>query len=55
MTATGTPSILLAAYMGHTSVATTAEYSKLATRYLQAVQGWPRGEFRLLHIEPEAT
>ncbi len=46
MTATGVPSLLLAAYMGHSSVKTTATYSKLATRYTATVMGWERGDFR---------
>lgn len=47
MTASGVPSILLAAYMGHSSQATTAGYSKLAARYEHVARDWKRGEFRL--------
>lgn len=47
-TATGVPSNMLAAYMGHASTATTREYDKLAPTYQHQVQGWTRGEFRLL-------
>lgn len=49
MTATGVPSLLLRAYMGHTSEATTAGYSQLAALYAQEVREWPRGELRFLH------
>lgn len=48
MTATGVPSILLAAYMGHTSTETTAGYAGMATRYVAAVTEWKRGEFELM-------
>lgn len=48
MTATGVPSLLLAAHMGHRSVATTAGYAELAARFERAVVGWGRGELRLL-------
>jgi integrase len=48
MTATGQPSLLLAAHLGHASAQTTAEYTKLATRYVAAVRGWPRGQVELL-------
>ncbi len=62
MTATGTPSLLLQAYMGHVSNATTGDYAKLSSKYAAAVQDWPRGEFRfrqklstILHIvEPQS-
>ena len=47
MTATGVPTALLAAYMGHASAATTFGYAQAAARHVQAVAGWPRGEFRL--------
>lgn len=47
MTATGVPGALLGAYLGHSSADTTAIYTKLASRYAQAVGGWARGEFRL--------
>lgn len=48
ITATGMPSILLAAHMGHSSQETTAHYAQLAGRYSTAVAGWPRGEMQLL-------
>lgn len=48
MTASGVPSILLSAYMGHVDQETTADYSKFAMRYASSVTGWSRGEFRLL-------
>lgn len=43
MTATGVPTALLAAYMGHESQATTATYAALAARHVRAVEGWRRG------------
>lgn len=46
-TATGTPSIMLAAWMGHVSMATTAHYAQMAMRYHAAAEGWTRGEFEL--------
>lgn len=48
MTATGVPSLLLAAHLGHASSQTTAAYTKLATRYLAAVTSWRRGQVELL-------
>ncbi len=48
MTATGQPSLLLAAHLGHASAQTTAGYTKLATRYVAAVRGWQRGQIELL-------
>lgn len=48
MTATGQPSLLLSAHLGHTSVQTTQIYVKMATRYSAAVIGWPRGQIKLL-------
>jgi len=48
MTATGVPSILLQAYMGHTTQSTTAGYATMATRYVAVVSGWKRGEFHLV-------
>jgi integrase len=47
MTATGLPSLLLRAYLGHDSEATTSGYASMATRYVAAVEGWPRGQFKL--------
>jgi integrase len=51
MTASGTPSLLLMAYMGHTSTATTAGYVRDAARFVGQIEdeGWERGKFRLLH------
>lgn len=48
MTASGEPSAILQAYLGHSSPKTTAHYSALASRYRQAVHGWERGQFQLL-------
>ncbi len=48
MTATGVAGFLLADLMGHSSQATTAEYARLARQHSRAVDGWKRGEFRLL-------
>lgn len=48
MTATGEPTALVGAYLGHTEAKTTMGYTKLAVRYVSAVSGWPRGEMRLL-------
>lgn len=48
MTATAVPSLLLAAYMGHSTTQTTAGYTELATRYLAPSSSWRRGEFELL-------
>ena len=47
MTASGVPSLLLAAYMGHSSVKTTAIYAQLAARYVGSTVGWGRGEFKI--------
>lgn len=46
MTASGVPGQLLAAYLGHTSVATTMEYTKHAMHYVRNVEGWKLGELR---------
>jgi integrase len=54
MTATGLPGPLLSAYLGHTSAATTMEYTKLAARYVSAVSGWPRGIIALRMGAPVA-
>jgi integrase len=48
MTATGQPSLLLAAHLGHVSAQTTALYVKAATRYVAGVAGWRRGQIELL-------
>lgn len=48
MTATGVPTALLAAYLGHASAVTTFGYAQAAARHVQAVTGWPRGELRVL-------
>ena len=50
MTATGVPSLLLASYMGHDSMATTAGYARMATRYESVVKDWPKGDFKLLDM-----
>ena len=47
MTATGLPGTLLMAYLGHTSAATTMEYTKLATRYVASTEGWGRGRLAI--------
>jgi integrase/recombinase XerD len=52
MTATGLPGALLSAYLGHTSAATTMLYTRLASRHVQAVEGWPRGGWRLWDPAP---
>ena len=45
MTATGLPSGLLSAYLGHSSAATTLGYLSLAGRYAQGEAGqWRRGD-----------
>lgn len=48
-TASGVPSLLLAAYMGHAAMATTAGYATAAARYAGEVQaaGWRPGVFQL--------
>lgn len=43
MTATGVPTALLAAYMGHGSAVTTFGYAQASARHTRAVEGWPRG------------
>ena len=52
MTATGLPGPLLSAYLGHTSAATTMQYTKLAARYVAAVTGWSRGEMPIMATHP---
>jgi integrase/recombinase XerC len=47
MAATGVTTDLLRSYLGHGSASTTAIYTQMATRYVQAVEGWKRGELRL--------
>jgi integrase/recombinase XerC len=47
MAATGVTTDLLRSYLGHTSVATTAIYTQMATRYVLAVAGWPRGRMQI--------
>lgn len=49
MTATGLPTALLGAYLGHSSAQTTMAYTALAARYAQdhRVLTWPRGVLRL--------
>jgi integrase/recombinase XerC len=48
MTASGVPGPLLSAYLGHTSAATTMEYTKLAARFVSVTAGWRRGEMRIV-------
>jgi integrase len=43
MIATGCPDILVKAYLGHESVATTADYAKAAPLHVAAVKGWGMG------------
>jgi hypothetical protein len=43
MIATGCPDILVKAYMGHESVATTADYARAAPLHVAAVTGWGMG------------
>lgn len=50
MTATGEPTALVGAYLGHSEAKTTMGYTKLAARYVAAVRGWPRGELRLTGV-----
>ena len=47
MTATGEPTALLQAYMGHSQSDMTRHYSEMAARYRADVEGWKRGEIRL--------
>lgn len=53
LTATGEPTALVGAYLGHSSAQTTLGYVRLAARFSQdpEVKGWPRGE--LLIIPPK--
>ena len=48
MTATGVPSLLLRAYMGHESEDTSAIYTQMAARYVSAAQAWPMGQIQLI-------
>jgi integrase len=50
MTATGVPTALVGAYLGHSAAQTTLRYTQLAARYAQdpEVATWSRGELRLL-------
>lgn len=43
MVATGCPSILVQAYMGHKAVATTSDYAQAAPLHVEAVKGWGMG------------
>ena len=47
MTATGEPTALLQAYLGHSQSDMTRHYSEMAARYRADVEGWKRGEIRL--------
>ena len=53
MIATGAPSILVQAYMGHESMATTSDYAKAAPLHVEAVKGWGMGNL-LPNEEPRA-
>lgn len=48
MTATGVPTTLLRAYLGHESEKTTQGYAQMAARHVGGVTAWKRGEFQLL-------
>lgn len=48
LTATGEPTALVGAYLGHSEASTTLGYVKLAARYVAGARGWPRGELHLL-------
>lgn len=48
MTAIGTPTDSVRTWMGHRTAQTTAGYTKMATRYVEAVKDWPRNQFQLL-------
>lgn len=47
MTATCVPTSLLADYLGHSVLKTTADYSRMAARFRQGVESWKAGEFQL--------
>lgn len=49
MTATGVPTALVGAYLGHTSAQTTMGYTQAAARYAMdpVVATWPRGDLRV--------
>ena len=48
MTATGVPTTLLRAYLGHESEKTTQGYAQMAARHVGGTAQWKRGEFQLL-------
>ena len=48
MTATGEPTALLQAYMGHSQSDMTRHYAQMAARFRDFVDGWGRGKLRLL-------
>lgn len=48
MTATGVPTTLLRAYLGHESEKTTQGYAQMAARHVGGTAQWKRGEFSLL-------
>ena len=48
MTATGVPTTLLRAYLGHESEKTTQGYAQMAARFVGGTGEWKRGEFNLL-------
>lgn len=48
MAATGIPTTLLRAYLGHASEKTTHAYAEMAARHVHGVERWPRGVFRLM-------
>jgi integrase len=48
MAATGEPTALLQAYMGHSDSEMTTHYAQMAARYRSAVVEWPRGMLKIL-------
>jgi integrase len=57
MTATGVPTALVGAYLGHSSAQTTMGYTRLAARYAQdpEVKTWARGELPILTVNAPAV
>ena len=47
MTATGEPTAMVQAYMGHSQSDMTQHYAQMAARFRNDVKGWGRGEFNL--------
>jgi integrase len=48
LTATGVPTALVGTYLGHSNAQTTMGYTQLATRYVEPVKDWRRGELRVV-------